>query len=90
MATACDHSPQQVRVAEAFTDVKGGGGVTGNAKKEIMSKDKNERGDGERSTNRPQPAQAASSPSTYMECGDRGRVRGYGFIYFRLAEWQAT
>ena len=40
MATACDHSPQQVRVAEAFTDVKGGGGATENAKKEIMSKDK--------------------------------------------------
>ena len=40
MAAACDHSPQQVRVAEAFTDVKGGGGATENAKKEIMSKDK--------------------------------------------------
>ena len=40
MATACDHSPQQVRVAEAYTDVKGGGGATENAKKEMMSKDK--------------------------------------------------
>ena len=40
MATACGHSPQQVRVAEAYTDVKGGGGATENAKKEMMSKDK--------------------------------------------------
>ena len=25
MTAACDHRPQQVRVAEAYTDVKGGG-----------------------------------------------------------------
>ena len=84
MATACDHSPQQVRVAEAYTDVKGGGGVTENAKKEIMSKDKEGMGSEARIALNLHKRPRRRARTWSVGIGDR--VWGYGFIYFRLAE----
>ena len=84
MATACDHSPQQVRVAEAYTDVKGGGGATENAKKEMMSKDKEGMGSEARIALNLHKRPRRRARTWSVGIGDR--VWGYGFIFFRLAE----